>query len=485
MTRSRSLGALLAVGMVQSLGGQASGPSPAIAARIARIEADIRAAPRYQGSPVTTIEGRMRALRIPAVSIAVVDSGRIVWAKAYGVADAATRQPITTESRFQAASMSKPVASFGALRLVEAGKLTLDGDVNTTLRGWKIPSNAFNESTPVTLRMLLNHTAGLTVHGFLGYTAGLPIPTVPQLLDGAPPANSAAVRVDTTPGTRWRYSGGGMTVAQLLMTSATNEPFPALMRRLVLGPMQMTSSSYEQPLPDSVAPFAATGHRANGTAVTGRWHSYPEMMAAGLWTTPSDLGRYVMEVQRAQAGKSKLLTQATARSMLTAGRGGWGLGVQLVGAGDSLRFMHGGVNEGFQGAFVGYVGSGRGVVVMTNSDAGMTIANEIIDAVGREYDWPGLRSRNERVEIALDSAQLGRFVGTYRLDANVTIKIAQLGNRLTAQATGQAPFPIFAERAERFFAKVADIQIEFEVGADGAVVALRLLQGGAVYRAVR
>lgn len=369
--------------------------------RIARIEKDIRPAPVVRGN-ATTIEARMETLRVPAVSIAVVDSGRIVWTKAYGFADVGTSKRATPATRFQAASMSKPVASTAALRLVEAGKLALDADINASLRSWKLPSNDFTAKTPVTLRMLLTHTGGLTVHGFPGYQAGKDVPTVPQILDGTGPANTPAVRVNVAPGSIWRYSGGGMTIAQLAMTDVTGESFPALVRRLVLVPARMTSSGYEQPLPDSVSSFGAIAYRRDGTAVPGRWHTYPEMMAAGLWTTASDLASYIIEVQRAHAGMSSMLSQTMMRAMLTPGLGNFGLGIQMSGAGDSLRFGHGGSNAGYQGQFLGYVTGGRGVVVLTNSDAGGRLASEIIGAVGREYNWPGLRERSERVEVAID-----------------------------------------------------------------------------------
>jgi len=379
-------------------GAQAAGTA---ADRIARIEKDIRPMPVVRGN-ATTIDARMNALKVPAVSIAVVDSGRIVWTKAYGVADVGSRQPATTATRFQAASMSKPVASTAALRLVEEGKLSLDTDVNAALRSWKVPPTSYTAQTPVTLRMLLTHTAGLTVHGFPGYAAGAAIPSVPQILDGTGPANTPAVRVDVAPGTIWRYSGGGMTVAQLLMTDVTGESFPALVRRLVLAPAGMTSSGYEQPLPDSVAHFGATAHRTAGTVLPGRWHAYPEMMAAGLWTTATDLARYIIEIQNAYAGNSRVLSQTMAQAMLTPGLGNWGLGIQIAGVGDSARFTHGGSNAGFRGQFIGYVTGGRGVVVLTNGDAGGALANEIIGAVGREYDWPGLRALREYAEIAID-----------------------------------------------------------------------------------
>lgn len=208
-------------------------------------------------------------------------------------------------------------------------------------------------------------------------------------------------------------------------------------------------------------------------------------MAAGLWSTPSDLGRFIIELQHAYAGTSPVLTQATARAMLTRGLGGWGLGMQVVGVGDSLRFMHGGVNEGFQGTFVGYVHGGRGVVVLTNSDAGMELADEIVAAVGREYNWPGLRELKEHAEIAVDTKVLARYVGRYQLATNVVIAITQSGNQLSALATGQAAFPIFPEGQAEFFAKVTEVQIRFESDANGKVTALSILQRGNTSRAVR
>src|SRR5262249_50325865 len=160
--------------------------------------------------------------------------------------------------------------AMGALVLVEDGKLALDKDINTYLKGWKVPGNALTAKTPVTLEELLSHTAGLTVHGFPGYAAGAAVPTVPQVLDGAPPANTAPVPVAAGPGTRYGYPGGGYTVAQLAMTDVTGEPFPALMQKLVLGPLKMKESTYDQPLPAARVPEAAAGYRADGKPVEGK-----------------------------------------------------------------------------------------------------------------------------------------------------------------------------------------------------------------------
>ncbi len=458
--------------------------APGDTARIVRIERDIRPVPIVPGNR-STISARMGELNIPAVSIAVVDSGRIVWAKTYGIADVASGQPATPDTRFQAASMSKPVASMAALRLVEERKLSLDADVNTGLRSWTIRTNNLTTATPVTLRMLLTHTAGLTGHGFPGYASGAPVPTIPQILEGTAPANTPAVRVDVAPGTAWRYSGGGMTVAQLLMTDVTGETFPDLTRRLVLAPVGMTSSGFEQPISGTERTLAAAGHLGNGSVVPGHSHTYPEMMAAGLWTTASDLARWILAVQQANADSSGILSDSMARAMLTPGLGGWGLGVQMTGEGDSLRFEHGGSNRGFRGTFIGYVSGGRGLVVLTNSDAGGSLVSEIAHAIGREYDWPGLRELRELVEVPIDARLLDGFVGRYRLAPGFEVAITRAGDQLSAQATGQSAFPIFAQSDREFFAKVTPLTIRFETDAAGRAISMFVTQGGTERRAPR
>ena len=217
--------------------------------RIAQVENGLRPPVLIEGDKTWTLADRMRFYHVEGVSIAVIRDSKIEWAKGYGLADVEAKQSVTASTLFQAGSISKPVAAMGALALVEDGKLALDGDINRFLKGWKVPGNAHTAKAPVTLEGLLSHTAGLTVHGFPGYAAGEPVPTVPQVLDGAPPANTAPVRVDLDPGTQYRYSGGGYTIAQLAMTDVTGQPFPALMQKLVLGPLGMKESTYEQPLP--------------------------------------------------------------------------------------------------------------------------------------------------------------------------------------------------------------------------------------------
>jgi CubicO group peptidase (beta-lactamase class C family) len=407
------------------------------------------------------------------VSVAVVNDGRIEWAKAYGVADAEAKRPATTATLFQAASISKPVAAMGALRLVEEGRLSLDEDVNLKLRSWKVPANELTARRPVSLRLILTHSAGLTVHGFPGYARDAAVPTVAQLLSGEKPANTAAVRVDLEPGSRWRYSGGGTTVMQLLMTDVTGEAFPSLMRRLVLDPIGMTASTYEQPLPASRETNAATGYRSNGRPVTGRYHTYPEMAAAGLWTTPTDLARLIIEVQRSLAGTSnKVLSREMTVTMLTRGVGSHGLGPGIEGAADSLRFGHGGANEGFRAMFTSFATRGQGAAVMTNSDNGMAIVGEVMQAIAREYQWPGFAPRVIS-PVAMSANAMGEYAGTYaRPGTSVVLTVTIADGQLMARQAGGPPIELVATGANLFMPLADAPPFRFERDSAGKVTAL-------------
>jgi len=358
-------------------------------ARRARVERGLLPPVLIKGAPAWTLEERLRHHKAPGVSVAVIKDFKVEWAKGYGLKDAATREPVTERTLFQAGSISKPVAAMAALKKVEQGRLALEEDVNLKLVSWKLPENEFTAKKKVTLANLLSHTAGLTVHGFPGYAAGEKLPTVPQVLDGAPPANTAPVRVDLEPGTRFRYSGGGTTIAQLLLTDIERKPFHEIMRETVLAPLGMDDSTYEQPLPAKRARHAAAGYKADGAAVPGKFHVYPEMAAAGLWTTPTDLAKFGIEVQLSLQGRSnKVLSKATAERMVTPylPSSDVGLGFFNQKRGQQIYFGHNGADEGFRADMLLHREKGYGAVVMVNSDNGQ-IAGEIMRAIAREYGW--------------------------------------------------------------------------------------------------
>src|SRR5215470_4262341 len=284
---------------------------------IESVEQGLLPAILVKGDRGWSLQERMKHYKVPGVSIAVIKDFKIEWARGYGIKDVETNEPVTTETLFQAGSISKPVAAMAALKKVEQGKISLDEDINNNLTTWKLPDNQFTAKKKVTLANLLSHTGGLTVHGFPGYAPDEKIPTLPQILDGAAPSNTPAVRVDFEPGTRFRYSGGGVTIAQLAIMDIEKKPYPQIAQETVLGPLNMSSSTYQQPLPDNIRKKTATGYRPNGQAVIGKIHVYPEMAAAGLWTTPTDLAKFGIETQLSLAGKSnKVLTKEMTAKMV-------------------------------------------------------------------------------------------------------------------------------------------------------------------------
>jgi CubicO group peptidase (beta-lactamase class C family) len=461
----------------------ATGQAPAdLDDRIRRVEQGLLTPVVINGRDARMdIEARMRHYNVPGVSIAVINDGRIEWAKGYGVMQAGGDVAIDTLTLFQAASISKPVGAMGALRLVEGGRLALDADVNASLVSWQVEDNGHTAREKVTLRRLLSHNAGLTVHGFRGYARDEGVPTLVQLLDGAQPANSRPVRPDTMPGAIWRYSGGGSSIAQLLMQDVTGQDFPSLMRELVLRPAGMVHSGYEQPLPDARAPFAAVGHRAAGAAVNGQWHTYPEMFAAGLWTTPSDLARLAIHVQQAFAGaEGGILSPAMTRQMLTRQAGEYGLGFAVQHGDGWTAFSHGGANEGFRAMFYAFAETGQGAVIMTNGDNGSPLVSELMRAVATEYGWPTQRPVVRDV-VPITPGRLATLAGSYGGHWNgapVTVRFTADGETLHSGG------PLVGTRAfhhggdDGFFTTETPMNIAFEREAGGRGVAVVVNAGG-------
>ncbi len=406
---------LLAFAWAATCGSQALAQTTPADPTIAKVESGLQSRLQIAGEPAATwsISERMAFYKAPGVSIAVIKDGKIAWAKGYGVLEAGKPQPVDTETLFQAASISKPTAAIAALRLVEQGKLSLDAPINDALKSWKIPENAFTEKTPVTLRHVLSHGAGFTVSGFPGYAAGVPVPTVQQVLDGEKPANTPAVRVNKLPGESWRYSGGGFTVMQLAMTEAAGKDFVALTDDLILKPAGMTRSTYAQPLPEASRSNAATAHRQNGSAVAGHSHTYPELTAAGLWTTPSDLARLGLAVVSAAKGEpNAILSQDMVRQMLTKQIGTYGLGFDLANPGDGLVFHHGGSNMGFKGMFAAYADGSGGFAILTNGDQGGALMREIQTSLAVAYGWK-YDAPEIRTTLAITPERAAGFVGEY------------------------------------------------------------------------
>jgi CubicO group peptidase (beta-lactamase class C family) len=326
----------------------------------------------------------MRKLHIPSVDVALIESGRLAWSHTFGTAP--------DNAIYQAASLSKLVTAVAALRLVDRGVLDLDRDVNDYLTGWRVPDNDFTRDHPMTLRQLLSMTAGVGVPGYLGYEPGQKRPTLQQILDGTPPANSPPVRVEAIPGSRYAYSGGGFEIVQALIEAKTKMKFEDALQDLLLRPAGMANSYFLQPLPGELVRRAATGHDANGNELPGGWRVVPELAAGGLWTSAMDFARLSLELERAYRGeRGALLTRATARAMMTQQNGGpYGLGAAVAGNGKSRVLMKRGQNIGYQSYMLLFPETGQGIVVLTASDNGTTLATALIRRAAAAYQWPQL-----------------------------------------------------------------------------------------------
>jgi len=428
---------------------------------------------------------RMEYYHVPGVSIAFLNGGEIVWAKGYGYTSRDSTRPADELTLFQAASISKPVAAMAALALVEEGKIGLDEDVNLYLNGWQIEENVHTANEKATLRRLLSHSAGLTVHGFGGYAYDDEVPSTVQVLEGAEPANSGRIYPDTIPGSQYSYSGGGYTVMQKMLTDVSGKDFPELIKEFVLSRIGMESSTYQQPLPEELHENAAAGHYASGEMIEGRFHTYPEMAAAGLWTTPTDLLRYAIEVQQSYAGESNLiLSREMTHKMLTPQMNYHGLGPATGGSGELITFSHGGSNAGFRCSLYAFTKTGQGVAIMTNGDLGGQLMSEIFRSFSMVYDWEKYKPSIKSI-VPLSEHELNRLAGQYRLSyqgQDLIAEITVLENHLQGvQLWNDFPFKMYPESKSRFFNKDDGSEFEFSMDEEGAVTGITIYEGSQEY----
>jgi CubicO group peptidase (beta-lactamase class C family) len=460
-------------------------PSPEILSKIKQVENNLTGTIMMDGDSQWTIQGRMNFYKIKGVSVAVIRDYKLEWAKGYGWADDSARTPVTVQTLFQAASISKSLNSVGVLKLAQENKLDLYADINQYLTSWKFPYDTVSKNKKISTAELLSHTAGLNVHGFGGYARGEAIPSVLQILNGVPPANSDPIRSMLEPGIRSEYSGGGITISQLIVMDITRKSYAEYMYENVLKPLGMTSSSYEQPNKSNPI-LLATGYRMNGEEISGKYHIYPEEAAAGLWTNPTDLGKYIVETQLAWQGKSaKVLNQQMTRLRLTPyGNKNAALGVFIDSTIDGKYFQHGGANEGFRCQYYGSIEGGEGLVVMVNSDNN-AIIQEIVNSIAKVYNMKGLLRTKTRKIVKVESSLLQTYTGKYNFAPQVFLTVTLEGDQLFVQLTGQPKFQVYSESQNKFFLTVVDAEVEFAKDETGQVSKAVLYQNGMVREAPR
>lgn len=340
-----------------------------------------------------SIDELLERFNVPGVSIAVIRDFDIHWAKGYGIADVESGAAVNTETLFQAASISKPVNAMALLKAAEEGRFSIDEDVNKLLSSWQIPESEHTESAFVTPRMLASHTSGLGDGlGFPGYEPQVALPSLPQIFDGAEQSNVGVVRMARPPMTAFHYSGGGVTILQQLLLDTYDKPYAELLQDMVLEPIGMSSSTFQQPLPVDRDRNAARAHGISGAAMGPKWHVYPELAAAGLWTTSTDLAKFAIEVQLSyQNHSNKVLTQASTSEMLSpVGVGPFAVGFSLSKRGEGWYFDHGGSNWGFQAQLTAHKVNGYGYAIMTNGFMGGQLIAELSRRIEASYAFDSL-----------------------------------------------------------------------------------------------
>jgi len=413
---------------------------------------------------------RMKQYGINGVSIAVIHNYKIEWARGYGFADVSEKRPVTEATLFQAASISKSLNSMGVLKLVQEKKLDLDADINNYLVSWKFPYDEKSNNIKITTANLLSHTGGLTIHGFPGYAIGDTLPTLPQILDGQKPANTEAVRSSSEPGKNVAYSGGGTTITQLIIMDITDQPYDVFMKKNVLDPLGMTASSFTQPPEKRKERVLATGYKADGTEVHGKYHIYPEQAAAGLLTNPTELCKYIIETQLSYKGESsRVLTPEMTRFRLTPVLEDAALGtfVNSRVTGSFKYFNHNGGNEGFSCTSIGCRDNGEGVVIMTNSD-NPSILEEIANSVASVYNWKDYYLPEIKEVVNVDNSVLARYTGKYDFNGTqITITMSDTG--LSVNPFGNVRWQLYFTSDSDFFVRESRGMARFRTSQDNKV----------------
>jgi len=457
--------------------------------RIARVEQNLFGWVQIQGESGWALRDRMEHYKVNGLSIAVIRHYKVDWAKGYGWADTAEHRPVSVHTVFQAASISKSLNAVGNLKLAQQNRISLSKDINRYLKRWKFPYDSISQGQKITVAHLLSHTGGLSLHGFNGYKIADTIPDLAAVLDGRRPANSAAVRSEFQPGDLAQYSGGGYVISQMIVEDITGQPYDRYMWSNVLKPLGMTGSSYSLLPSGNMEDRVATAYRYDGKDIGSKYHIYPESAAAGLWSTPSDIAKFIIELQLSYLGKSnKVLSRAMAKKMLTPYLNlVYGMGTMIVGRGDEGFFQHTGVNEGFCAAYVGSIKNGNGLVIMLNSD-NTGLIEEVANSIESVYDWKGFTVHMTRKVLRLADTILEKYVGTYRPDnGQDSVRISRVNDTLYLEDSRvKEKWPIyFTSPGDFFLLQLRWVNQTFSTNAEGRVDCLYLNKGAGSERACR
>ncbi len=394
---------------------------------------------------------RMKFYEVPGLSVAVIENGKLAWAKSYGVKDIESKEPITENTLFQAASISKSLNAMAIMQKVEKGIFSLNEDVNNYLKSWKVPENQFTFKEKVTIARLLSHTGGISNFndrsGYLGYKITDSIPTVLQLLKGEPPTRTSTVSVEIEPGKTFQYSNGGSTILQLLLMELENKPYNQILKEIVLDPLFMTNSVFMQPLTDDMKKLAASAHD-KWIPLEGKCMVYPELAAAGLWTTPTDLAKFMIEFWLSLKGKSnKIISKESAEKMISRilPDNDYTLGFKITQKGDEVYFGHRGGNYGFYSDMIMNLKSGNGAILMVNGGGDAVNSNlrrEVLNSIAEEYGWKNYLPPVVKL-ISNKGEEVKRFIGRYFVSDDNVVNLSLKNDQFSISSPDLGVLKIF------------------------------------------
>ncbi len=420
--------------------GQTFAQNKSVVDRIHQVENNLIPFVPVKGFKGWNILDRMKYYKVPGVSIAVIKDYKIDWAKGYGLADTSQKIPVNTETMFSAGSISKFLMAVTALKMVEDGQIDLEKPINNYLTSWKIAQNDFTKKTPITLRMLLSHSAGTSQSSYFGFIPNQPLPTIVEILSGAKISETRPVVVNSEPNKEFRYSGGGSMIAQLALMDVSKQSFSNLTQQIIFDKLGMKNSTFEQPLPMKFKKQSSWAY-SSASWFKGMPYVYPQQAAAGLYTTPTDLAKFFIDVQNSYIGKGKILSQSMTEKMLTSQQnvsdGSYkekmGIGPFLIQRTDNtdpngVYFEFTGVNAGFLAYGIASITGGNGVIIMLNSGDDVNgLGKELRRAVAKVYNWTNFLPK-EIKPINLTDAKLDKAVGRYRMAADEVLYLKKEKN---------------------------------------------------------
>ncbi len=465
--------------------GQVFAQNMSLPKRIKEVENNLIPFVPVKGFKGWNIIDRMKYYKVPGVSIAVIKDYKIDWAKGYGLADTSKNIPVTTKTMFSAGSISKFLMAVTALKMVENGQIELEKPVNNYLTSWKITENDFTKKTPITIRMLLSHSAGTSQSSYFGFTPTHPLPSIVEILSGAKISETRPVVVNSEPNKEFRYSGGGSIVAQLALMDVSKKSFTNLTQELLFYKLGMSNSTFEQPVPSKFTKQSSWAY-SSASWFKGMPYVYPQQAAAGLYTTPTDLAKFFIDVQKSYTGKGKVLSQLTTKQMLTPQQnvsdGSYkeqiGIGPFLIQQTDNkdpngVYFEFTGVNAGFLAYGIASITNGNGVIIMLNSGDDVNgLGKEIRRAVAKTYNWTNFLP-TEIQPINLSDTDLDKLAGRYRMATDEVLYLRKEKNYLVEKINEGNDIYCFPVTRDTIVFTDYNIKAGFKINDKSEVISLQ------------